>query len=430
MKINVPQMKKKAKDHPPGYIDLVMNNRIASLDEVVEGELKFVTVENDRVAAIREWKKNPGKPLRISETTKIRPAYTPPPIPNGAGTALKHILAKIGIKPSPTCLCHEHAKEMDCRGTWWCEQNIEKIVGWLRDEAKRQKRLFTDLAGRIIVKRAIRHAVAQRAPRYAMHLSATGLGDAVCGLYAACGLADATGETIIYYAHSHEWMARVSHPGVIVHPLRAMGADAAPVATYWHEITTHQTRCGRYCETLAKAFGIPMFTQRRPAFIVTTIKEKKPERYIVLAPFAAYDSRTWDKWTSLANRIIAMGVKVIAIGSRAQRAKLEQAFRTTHATWIFGASPAEITELMFGAEMTIANDSGIAHLGGLLGVKTLAIHAGCLPHHFLFDMAPSVRSVTAGRQLLRSDHNPAALSDIPVEAVMAQITNDVLPRRQ
>jgi hypothetical protein len=37
----------------------------------------------------------------------------------------------------------------------WCEANIGVIVGWLREEAERRKLPFVDLAGELLVKRAI-----------------------------------------------------------------------------------------------------------------------------------------------------------------------------------------------------------------------------------------------------------------------------------
>jgi hypothetical protein len=47
---------------------------------------------------------------------------------------------------------------MDARGVAWCERNIDTIVGWLREEATKRKLPFVDIAGRLLVKRAIRNA--------------------------------------------------------------------------------------------------------------------------------------------------------------------------------------------------------------------------------------------------------------------------------
>lgn len=75
--------------------------------------------------------------------------------PNGPGTKLSEMLEKIGIKSTPNCSCKARAKMMNEKGYEWCEQNIDTIVGWLKEEAQKRKLPFIDMAGKIIVKRAI-----------------------------------------------------------------------------------------------------------------------------------------------------------------------------------------------------------------------------------------------------------------------------------
>ena len=77
---------------------------------------------------------------------------------SGPGTELKKLLKRIGIISSPTCSCNRRAAEMDARGVEWCEQNIEVIVGWLREEAGKRGLPFVDMAGTALVKLAIRKA--------------------------------------------------------------------------------------------------------------------------------------------------------------------------------------------------------------------------------------------------------------------------------
>jgi hypothetical protein len=76
----------------------------------------------------------------------------------GPGTELKKLLSKIGIKASPNCSCNKRAALMDTNGIEWCENNIDTIVGWLKEEATKRKLPFIDIAGRILVKRAISNA--------------------------------------------------------------------------------------------------------------------------------------------------------------------------------------------------------------------------------------------------------------------------------
>jgi hypothetical protein len=47
---------------------------------------------------------------------------------------------------------------MDQQGIDWCEANVDTIVGWLRQQAEARGLPFLDVAGRLLVKRAIRNA--------------------------------------------------------------------------------------------------------------------------------------------------------------------------------------------------------------------------------------------------------------------------------
>jgi hypothetical protein len=83
----------------------------------------------------------------------------PPPIPTGGpGAELKKLLARVGITATPNCACNARAAEMDRQGVEWCEANLDTIVGWLREQAEARGLPFLDVAGRMLVRRAIRNA--------------------------------------------------------------------------------------------------------------------------------------------------------------------------------------------------------------------------------------------------------------------------------
>lgn len=99
-----------------------------------------------------------------------KPGFVPPQRPavaapssaeSGPGTELKKLLKRIGITASPTCSCNARARRMDeeeARHPGWCEEHLDEIVGWLREEAKKRGLPFLDAAGRILVRRAIKNA--------------------------------------------------------------------------------------------------------------------------------------------------------------------------------------------------------------------------------------------------------------------------------
>ena len=124
-----------------------------TLDEVaaciVSRDGDTVTVDVDHPA----YPKSPKPGFTPPESTPVPPAPT-----HGPGTELKKLLKKVGITASPNCSCNARARTMDQWGCDKCEENIDEIVGWLREEATKRKLPFVDIAGRMIIKRAIKMA--------------------------------------------------------------------------------------------------------------------------------------------------------------------------------------------------------------------------------------------------------------------------------
>ena len=76
----------------------------------------------------------------------------------GVGTELKLILRRLGINPKVNCKCYQRAREMDANGIEWCETHLEEIVDWLQEEAKNRSLPFIRIAGRVLVRKAIKNA--------------------------------------------------------------------------------------------------------------------------------------------------------------------------------------------------------------------------------------------------------------------------------
>lgn len=108
-----------------------------------------------------------GDEWTIDENSPFYPHAT-----HGAGSELKSLLAVAGITSGPDCKCNARATYMDRQGIDWCERNIEEIVGWLRETASERGLPFVDMAGRVLVRRAIANArrkesaYAQRSPHH------------------------------------------------------------------------------------------------------------------------------------------------------------------------------------------------------------------------------------------------------------------------
>lgn len=87
-----------------------------------------------------------------------------PPLPqspsSGPGTELSKLLKRFGIEPTPTCQCRAKAAEMDAWGPDECEkpERIDEVVAVMRAEAEARGLPFLDVAGRLLVRRAIKNA--------------------------------------------------------------------------------------------------------------------------------------------------------------------------------------------------------------------------------------------------------------------------------
>lgn len=233
------------------------------------------------------------------------------------------------------------------------------------------------------------------------HLSAHGIGDAVVGLYAACGLAD-TGRQVVFHCRQPHWLAGVSHPGVTVQPWAAdHGHDAN--ADYGGQLRagaagTCPSRGQWYADNIARGAGVPAFAPSRPEHVARPAPVL-PAGYVLAAPFAAWGSRDWPHFPALVRRLAASGRRVVLIGSRTQHDRLKGDFGRMPArvSWHWGMPPGWVLSAVANAEHVYGNDSGVTHLAGLHGVPTTAV-VSHLPGAFLFRESPSVKWVEPDRE--------------------------------
>lgn len=70
----------------------------------------------------------------------------------GPGTELHALLGELGIEATADCQCRARAMEMNVRGLEWCVENLDLIVGWLRESRGRvatvRRRPLADLCAR------------------------------------------------------------------------------------------------------------------------------------------------------------------------------------------------------------------------------------------------------------------------------------------
>ena len=77
------------------------------------------------------------------------------------------MLGRFGFHPSEGCGCVSMATRMDAWGCDECSkpERIEEVVAVMREEAKARGLPFVDIAGRVLVRRAIANARRKEAAR-------------------------------------------------------------------------------------------------------------------------------------------------------------------------------------------------------------------------------------------------------------------------
>ena len=234
------------------------------------------------------------------------------------------------------------------------------------------------------------------------HLSASGIGDTVCGIYAACGLAKA-GHQVEYQAKNTAWLQGISYPGLKIIQEIATPFDAN--ANYIQQIKESfyrrvESRPDWYIKNIAMAYGVADCKPSRP-------NVAKPDpvidgKYVVLAPFSSHDSRDWSSnhYRRLAIGLQKQGIRVIAIGSPKQTERLNLAFYGLDITKLSDKPPQWVSALVANAAVVVGNDSGMVHLGGLYGAPTICIQSQFDPS-YLFMCGDSIECITPDMSCVR-----------------------------
>jgi hypothetical protein len=95
-----------------------------------------------------------GTPFGFSDNVSVPIKYPE----NGPGTELKKILSYIGITPTQSCNCNKRANTMNAWGADKCNENIDIILDWLKEEADSRKLPFIRSLAKVLVKKAIKNS--------------------------------------------------------------------------------------------------------------------------------------------------------------------------------------------------------------------------------------------------------------------------------
>lgn len=214
-----------------------------------------------------------------------------------------------------------------------------------------------------------------------------GIGDTINGLYVIQGFAEQSGlpaEKITYYTPYPDF-SKLCWPN----SRHISEVDKAENVYYLNDGYSQQLRNGEVrIDSYCKSFGItPKRPPVRTKFDYRVHLGEKP--YVLLAPYCCWGSRQWpiSHWKYLNTLLVEAGIDCVIVDSQQKR------IMDVFAGFCYWALPAEkLANVFHHAALVVGNDSMAAHFGGLLGVKTLAIHAAISPES-LFKYMPTVKSI-------------------------------------
>lgn len=210
-----------------------------------------------------------------------------------------------------------------------------------------------------------------------------GIGDLLCSLYGLNGFSLALDRPpIVLYLQDHfGWVELVDIPG-----LQVVAADD-------HRPPAGSLRLGDtesdYREKLrgghdpkrwyARKLGVEPV---RPPLNLRLFADPPglQSPYVVLAPFATRINRTWEahNWRLVGRDLTAAGFAVIALDAPGQPERC----RALGVDYFWGQTPTWVANVCRHAALIISGDSGLAHVGGLLGTPTLVLQAQQIPEAY------------------------------------------------
>lgn len=226
------------------------------------------------------------------------------------------------------------------------------------------------------------------------YTSAGGIGDAVCALYVACGLANA-GFKVLYHSKFPEWL-KVEHPGVQILPDQKCfdindDYDGQLAAAHSKSV---MSRLDWYLRNLSRQFVIGDVKAARPKQVYAP-PAPIPGKYVVLAPISAGRPRIYPMphWRRIA-KMLSPHYKVVVLAGEDGRQAVDEGFFGVDVDKQIGLPVGTALQYYANAACVVANDSGPAHIAGLYGSPCVAVISQA-SGSFLFECSPTVTTVEA-----------------------------------
>ena len=233
---------------------------------------------------------------------------------------------------------------------------------------------------------------------------AGGLGDTLLGAFAVKGLAATFPDKTIVYRINSKWITFLQLfdiPAALTHhqhdecadvPLNAMPGDLQMNMGYVREMESclFVSRLDRYCKNIKCSKPLlPKLKERNELLN----RGRRYQNSIILSPFSTWHGREYPlmSFLTLERMLTDEGYNVVILDATDER------FPGRHNSFkcdtIIDRSAVEVTSIILNAAVFIGNDSGLAHLSGMLGVPTIAL-CGQVDGNKIYNFYPHVKAMT------------------------------------
>ena len=215
--------------------------------------------------------------------------------------------------------------------------------------------------------------------------AATGIGDALIALTVAKGLKEKHPDaTVVYTPHppTEKWVLPFDGYDVLGKPPRKPDRVFKP-------FECNKLECSERSRPRGRADYYAMFCDNVKPTLPTLKISLPPSEHpgcVLLAPWSNWSQREYKRFPEIEKIFLERGEDVVIVDDRARPRHSQY-----RGTKFVGREPAQVYALLRKCKFIIGNDSGIAHCGGAIGAKTIAL---CGPTTGqVFSVWPTVRAI-------------------------------------
>ncbi len=245
-------------------------------------------------------------------------------------------------------------------------------------------------------------------PILQVEVTANGIGDHILALTTAAALQRKHSDRQIVVAcrfpERAPWVRLFTGCGRAVYPALP-GVET--IRPHDHERGKSYAEKSRW-EWYADAAGVaPVLPESRPLPVAEVEWAHRFVGCIALAPWSVYTARTWplDRWLELEQLLAAIGSRCVVLDDQEER---NRAFASER---VCGAPPVRVAAVLSAAALLVSNDSGMAHVAGMLRRPVLAL-CGPIPGQPVYGCYPAVRVYNAPRGAMRDIRTASVFTTI------------------